>query len=396
MIDPSDIRSAQFIDTYFPIVDGVVQVVHNYASIMNRDAYTCVVTPKTLKDFDDSSLSYDVLRTAALKLKVAEYALPVPKLDRVLKEKLREKRIDIFHTHSPFTEASFAQSYAKELSVPCVATFHSKYYDDVVNITGSKALAKIVTDHIVRFYSKVDSVWSVSQGAAETLYSYGYKGCITIMENGTTYDVPQNPDLIRERARIVYKIPTDKHILLFVGHQIWHKNLKLVLDTFKLLSEHSDDYRLLIVGDGYDEKEIRDYAKTLKFRKDTVRFLGRINDRELLMGVYLSSQLLFFPSVYDTSGLVVREAASLGVPSLLTECSNAAEAVERDISGFTAGENKVAMFREILRIFNTDGLIESVSAGARRDVARTWSEIVPQVKEKYAEIIERYNFKHKK
>ena len=49
MINPETIRSAQFNDTYFPIVDGVVQTVHNYAEHMNRTAYTCVVTPKPMK-----------------------------------------------------------------------------------------------------------------------------------------------------------------------------------------------------------------------------------------------------------------------------------------------------------------------------------------------------------
>ena len=84
----------------------------------------------------------------------------------------------------------------------------------------------------------------------------------------------------------------------------------------------------------------------------------------------------------------------MGVPSLLTEGSNSAEAVVPNVSGFTAKENKVAMFREVLRIFGTPGLLEQVSSGARKDVAKTWKEIVPKVQESYAEIIEKYNFEH--
>lgn len=396
-INPDDIRSAQLIDTYFPIVDGVVQTVHNYAEIMNRQSYSCVITPKPLKKgFDYDSLSYDVFRTSSIKLPIAEYSIPTPKMDRKVRAFIRDKDIDIMHAHSPFFEGSFATSFAKKLNIPVVATFHSKYYDDVIHITGSKAIAKLVVKKIVRFYNKCDSVWACSRGTADTLRSYGYGGDIFVMDNGTTFRAPENPEELRKRAADEFSIPQGKHTILFVGHQIWHKNLKLILDTFKMLSDNSDDYRLLIVGNGYDEDEIKKYADDLDFPNGHLRFLGKVVDRDLLMGVYLNSDLFFFPSVYDNSPLVVREAASLGVPSLLTEGSNSAEAVVSNVSGFTAAENKVAMYREILRIFNTEGLLERVSEGAKRDVAKTWDVIVPTVRDKYAEIIERYNCKNNK
>ena len=394
-LNPDEIRSAQFIDTFFPIVDGVVRVVDNYARILNRNSYACVVTPKPLKSgFDDAKLPYDVFRTRSLKVPVAEYSIPTPKFDNKVKDFLREKNVDILHAHSPFYEGTFALSFAKKLGVPTVATFHSKYYDDVVNITGSKMIARVVTDKIVRFYRKVDCVWTVSQGAADTLRSYGYAGKITVMRNGTSFTAPANSDQLKKRAAEEFSIPQDKKVLLFVGHLIKHKNLKLILDTFRMLNDQSDEYRLLLVGDGYDEKEIKKYAESLHFSESFVRFLGKITNRDLLLGVYLNADLFFFPSVYDTSGLVVREAAAIGVPSLLTEGSNAAEAVVPDVSGFIAAENKVAMYREILRIFSTEGLLARVGEGARREIARTWEMIMPEVREAYAEIIEEYRFKN--
>lgn len=396
-IKPEDIRSAQFIDTYYPIVDGVVQVVDNYAAIMNRLSYACVVTPKPLKDgFDDSRLPYDVFRTSSLKFPVAEYSIPTPKFDTKLKEFLTDKNVDILHAHSPFYEGTFASSFAKKLGVPTVATFHSKYYDDVVNITGSKLIARLITNKIVRFYHSVDSVWTVSQGAADTLRSYGYAGEITVMPNGTSFHAPENREELRARAAAEFSIPQDKRLLLFVGHLIKHKNLKLVLDTFRMLNDRSDEYRLIVVGDGYDEREIKKYAEEQHFSEGFVRFLGKISNRELLLGVYLNADLFFFPSVYDTSGLVVREAAAMGVPSLLTEGSNAAEAVRQDVSGFIAAENKVAMYGEIVRIFETPGLLKRAGEGARREIARTWEELIPSVYEGYAEVIERYRFNRQK
>lgn len=377
------------------MVDGVVLAVHNYAEVMNRTGYCCVVTPRPARDYDDSDKSYKVIRTNSLRVPISDYALPLPRLDSKLKDFLAGRRLDIVHAHSPFTEGAFAAYFAKKAGIPCVTTFHSKYYDDVINLTGSKVLANIVTKKIVRFYNSVDSVWTVSDGAVGVLRTYGYRGDVRVVKNGTTYTYPDQPAVLRQRAAEAFSIPSDKRILLFVGHQFWHKNLKLVLDTFRLLADHSGEYRLLIVGEGYDAKAIGKYAESLKFPDGFVRFLGRVGDRDLLAGLYLLSDLFFFPSVYDTSGLVVHEAASLGLPSLLTAGSNAAEAVVKDVSGFTAEENKVAMFREILHIFGTEGLLEKVGEGARRDVGRSWKEIIPEVQELYAEIIEEYRYKHK-
>ena len=117
-INPSEIRSAQFIDTYYPIVDGVVQTVHNYAELMNRSGYACVVTPKPLKkEYDDSDLIYEVYRTALIGLPVAEYGMPAPRIDRKVRDWLADRDLQIFHAHSPFFEGTFASSYAKKLGV---------------------------------------------------------------------------------------------------------------------------------------------------------------------------------------------------------------------------------------------------------------------------------------
>ena len=394
-MNPFDIRSAQFLDTYFPMVDGVVQTVNHYATLMNRESYACVVTPKGLNSYDDSTLPYDVYRTAAIKIKLAEYSLPAPKLDRKLGRFLDDKTLDIVHAHSPFSEGSYAAYYAKSRQIPSVATFHSKYYDDALHVTHSKMIARGMADMCVRFYNKVDSVWACSEGTADTLRSYGFKGDIFVMDNGSSLKMPENAEELKKRAAGEYGVPDNKRILLFVGHQIWHKNLKLILDTFRLICDRSDQYRLFIVGNGYDAEKIKKYAESLNFPERFVRFTDKIMDRGLLTGMYLNADLLFFPSVYDNSPLVVREAASLGTPSLLTEGSNAAEAVKKDISGFTAKENAVSMYKEIVRIFSTEGLLEKVSKTAQEEVARPWEKIIPLVREKYADIIERYRFEHK-
>ena len=393
MLKPEEIRSAQFIDTFFPVIDGVVQTVHNYALNMNRRSYSCVVCPKAKEPYDDSQLGYDVFREAAISFPHVEYSLATP-MDLRLALELKQKNCSIFHAHSPFNSGMYAQILARHAEIPLVATFHSKYWDDAYQYTHSTVAADLMAKWVVNFYNSCDAVWACSVGTAETLRGYGYQGEITVMTNGTSFKAPDNPDELREQAKERFSLPEGKHILLFVGHQIWQKNLKLVLDTFRLLCDGSDDYRLVIVGKGIAENEVKDYAASLGLSDRTI-FTGGISDRGLLSGVFLNADLFFFPSVYDNTPLVVREAAAMGVPSLLTRGSNAAESVKPGVNGFVADENAEAMKTEIERIFAEEAYVKAIGQKAKETIPIPWEELIPRVYEQYAQIIDRKQFELK-
>ncbi len=396
-MDKNRIKSVQFIDTYIPIVDGVVETVHNYATVMNRQAPTAVVFPSPKKPFAYSRLKYETVPVRKINgiVPFDEYTLPNAPMDKYLHRYLLDFDADIFHVHSPVLLGSYAVDYAKKHKIPCVVTFHSKYFDDVLNVTKSRLLANIAVKYIVSLYKRADSVWACSEGTAETLRSYGYKGDIFVMDNGTAYHFSdEKREELRCRAIRELDMPEGVKTIFFAGHLFWHKNLRLVLDAFRMLCDRDDGYQLLIAGEGYDGEEIKKYAASLNFAPGKVRFLGNITDRNLLAGMFAYSDLFFFPSVYDNSPLVVREAAALGLPSLLTEGTNAAEVVEKDVNGFTAPEDPAAMCAEILRIFSEDGLKERAGEEARRTIPKSWEKVVDAVRTKYAEIIDEYRGTH--
>ena len=72
-----------FIDTYYPMVDGVISVVDNYATRLSKIANVIVFAPKFCgKDFDDSKLPYKVVRCNSIKAPIIDYSLPIPRLDK--------------------------------------------------------------------------------------------------------------------------------------------------------------------------------------------------------------------------------------------------------------------------------------------------------------------------
>jgi 1,2-diacylglycerol 3-alpha-glucosyltransferase len=374
------LRIAQFSDIFFPAVDGVVRTVDAYARRLNQLGSCCVICPGLATQVDQE-LPYTVIRTPSVRVFGMSYRIPLPFFPRRIKKYLKEQHFDVFHTHSPFFVGVFAMRMGRKLGVPVVATFHSKYYDDVMNLTHCKPLARLTARRIAHFYERADAVWACSAGTADTLRSYGFRGEIHVMDNGVDLvDVP-NPVALREQTCQSLHLPQDKHLLLFVGQLIWQKNLRLILQVTQKLREQGEPYYTIFAGKGYDGEAIRQYAAQLGV-EDSVLFVGQITNRELLDGLFLSADLFFFPSVYDNAPLVVREAALMHLPSLLTKGSNSAEHIRDGENGFLAEESCEAMTAKIQWIFaNAD--LKRVGEHASETIPISWDVIVREVLAQY-------------
>ena len=89
-----------FIDTYFPMIDGVIMVVDNYAKRLSKYANVYVFAPRIPKTkYNDSIFNYKVIRCKSIDISFIDYALPLPDFDKKFKEKLNNCNLDIIHIH---------------------------------------------------------------------------------------------------------------------------------------------------------------------------------------------------------------------------------------------------------------------------------------------------------
>ncbi|MBQ7506924.1 MAG: flippase-like domain-containing protein [Lachnospiraceae bacterium] len=372
-----------FNDLFYPTVDGVVRTVDAYGRHMKEMGSDCCVVVPHERDVKDE-LSYPVIRTPSLKLKISPFSIPLAMLGKKGRDYFRNKSFDILHTHSPFFVSNIALRMARKRNIPVVATFHSKYYDDVIHYTHSKFLANLVKNHIVEHYSKMDMVWACSKATAETLREYGFHGKIGVLENGIEPFPESDEEALKKTVIEKFSIPTDKPVLLFVGQQIWHKNLGLILESSKVIKDRGEDFALIIAGAGNDGRKIRHYCHHLGL-DDRVKFLGRVEDPSLVHGLYLASDLLFFPSLYDNAPLVLREAALAHLPALLAEGSNSAEPVIDGVNGYTAVPERDPMADKLQKILH-DPNRKEVGEAASRTIPIPWSKVCESVIEEYRNI----------
>ncbi len=380
----------QFNDGYLPVTDGVVTVARNYTYWLNQKYGKCMLFAPT-KNHQSFDEDFEVVgyRSVALP-KRPPYRLGMPVIDRAYRRTVDAIPFDLVHTHSPFSAGSEALRIARKRNVPIVATFHSKFYDDFLEYTKSKALAKTGVDIVVRFFNKVDSVWTVNDSTVETLRSYGYKGEITVVPNGTDLGMPEDPAAERKRANEFLGIADDLPLFLFVGQHIWQKNLRLIFEAAKELHKTHPRFLLVTVGTGPVKPDLEDWVQK-EGAEDYIRLVGVVQDRELLSALYLRANAFVFPSVYDNAPCVVREASAMCCPTIAVRGSNAAQ-------GMTDGENALlcendlaSLCARMAAVLDDLPLAAQVGRRAQQTLAPTWEEIVDRVYKEYLKLLERFS-----
>ncbi|MBR6028532.1 MAG: glycosyltransferase [Clostridia bacterium] len=371
----------QFCDTYPPTVDGVGRVTQSYCETLASMGHTAYYVGPSSPYAKDAG-GVPVILSASLPVPGELFRMGLPKLDWKYRAKVDSVPFDLVHAHDPFIAGGEALRIARKRGIPLVSTFHSKYQDDFRAKTHSEALAKLGVKIILDFYNKCDSVWTVNHATAEVLKGYGYKRDILVMENGTNAEEPSGD--ARKRLSGMAALKEGLPTLLFVGQHNYKKNLHGVLGACAILKREGQPFQMLTAGDGPDFKDIQDEARDLGLGEDC-RFLGFVNDRDLLMAIYERADLLVFPSLYDNAPMVLREAAATGTPGLVVKGSCSAEGVTDGVNGFVSpDESAEAIAATILRALPG---CRAVGEAARATIPVPWDRIMKQVTAEYERLI---------
>jgi 1,2-diacylglycerol 3-alpha-glucosyltransferase len=375
--------TGQFNDSYAPIADGVASVVRNYAYWLEKKNYCdCyVVTPRFPGYLDHEK--FEVLRYNSIPIPLRHpYRAGMATFDLQLRSRLREIKFDLIHAHSPFSAGRLGLKIAREQNIPIVTTFHSKYLDDFKDVVKSDAIARMMLKIIMEFYNDVDEVWTVSNSSVKTLKDYGYKGNIVVVGNG----IDLTGGFGAERDK---KNDGERLKLLYVGQQIWHKNLRMLVYSLKLLKDSGVGFAMTMVGEGNAQQSLKKLVQRLGMEED-FDFTGKISDREKIKSFYEQADICLLPSVYDTFSMVVREAAAIGCPSVVIKGSCAAENIEDGFNGYLSDNDERSYAKTIMRAASDGEKLKAAGMNAGKTIYRSWESIIDEVAGRYNELISKY------
>lgn len=301
--------------------------------------------------------------------------------------------MDICHVHGPVFAGHIGLSYAKKKHIPIVGSFHTKFYDDILEVTKSKQIARTGAKMVASFYSQCDEVWAVTQSAGETLREYGYKGKFIVMPNGTDRRVLKSSLIpsVKEKYNIKENVP----MLLYVGQINWKKNLKCLIETCGLLKKKGfNNFQLVLAGQGPDVDGVKKLAQSCGL-ENMINLTGHLQNFDELDCLYYLSDLFFFPSIYDTSSLVLREAASQHTPTLVVENTAAAEVIVDMKNGLTAPEDENKLSDKIISYFAlSEDEKKRIGDEAYKTIPLPWDgELMDSILSRYSDLIEKYKGK---
>lgn len=377
-------------DSFPPRVDGVAQTVKNYAQVLSNmeGCKATVITPKD-KNTLDEMYPYPIYRYPSIPLVgKMEYRAGNPFSPSTLHD-LQELNMDLLHVHCPFSSGVLAHNLNLIKKHPTILTYHTRFDVDLQSRIPIPAIQDAAIAVIRKCLEEVDEVWAVTRKCGDALRDIGYEGDFYVMENGTDFALGRSSEEKVANLREKYNIPPEHFVFLFVGRMMWYKNLKLILDSLKIAHEKGLWFTCLFAGDGLELEDIWKYAEEQGL-SPCVRFTGMLRDREELRAFYTLSDLFLFPSTYDTSGLVVKEASAVECPSLLIEGSAPAEGVINDFNGFLAKENVESYSQTLLRVCEDQARLKEVGKTASETLYLSWEDAVARAYARYQHVIDHW------
>lgn len=380
-----EMKILEVIDNYFPTVDGVVSVVHNYAVQLNRKAECTVLAPK----YPNAPIAEDYELIACKSVSGGKYGvrLPLPFFDAKLREILKEREFDIIHCHSPVTLCAYIERYAKKRGIPVIFTVHTKYHEEINAHVKSRLLRKIAIGYIISNMRKADACWAVSEGAKKMLKEdYRVDTPCKVVPNGAELGEYNISDEEIAEVKEEYGIKDTDFVALTVGRLVAVKNFHMAIDAVKILADEGIPVRLIMVGSGDCEKELKKLAEGYGLKEEII-FTGWIKEKRKLAALYSAANLFLMPSTFDTSSLAVKDAYATALPVLAIKGSSPADGIEDGKNGFLSEADTVAFANRIKDIYKDTVKIAEIGKAGQKELYKSWEDITDEVLELYKETL---------
>ena len=178
-------------------------------------------------------------------------------------------------------------------------------------------------------YFKADAFILLTQLAKKSLIEWGYKKKIYISSTAVNEDLIKdiNEDFLRKK----YNNSNNEIRLLFLARIEKEKGIYELIYTYELLKNKYKYIKLMIAGDGREEKNIKRLVSERKI--ENVEYLGFVEGQSKI-SAYRNCHIYLFPSYSEGMPTSVLEAMACGLPVITTAVGGLVDFFKSNTNGF--------------------------------------------------------------
>ncbi len=303
-----------------------------------------------------------------------------PRLRDVMDDAVRF-RPDVIHVATEFSMGLAGLKVARQLRVPLIASAHTDY-ERYAGRYGMEWLLRWGWRYLRWFYGQAGRVLCPSRIYEEHLHR---RGILHTGVWGRGVDPREfGPRFRSEAYRASLGLEPDDLLVSYIGRLAREKNLDLLVDGWQELRARHPRARLLLVGRGPLEEELR------RSGIPGVHVPGLMRGAALA-AAYASSDVFAFPSTTETFGNSLLEAMASGLPCLVAASGGVLEFARHGENAWLVAPNRRGALLEGLgRLLDDAALRRALSHGALVTAAsRGWDVIYDRLLQDYEMVIAR-------
>ena len=298
-------------------------------------------------------------------------------LPRHVQDDVRRFAPDVVHVSAPDILGTRAQTFAKRLGVPLVASLHTRFetYFEHYGLGWARPLAEA---HLRRFYRRSDHVLAPTPATVAEMRQLRGDGGASLWSRGVDRELfsPQRRDSEwrRQNGWRDHDI-----VLLFFGRLVLEKGVRDYVAIVRRLRENGIAVRPLVVGAGPAETEFGPLGNAV--------LTGHLDGLELARAV-ASADILVHPSRTEAFGNVVLEAMASGLAVVAADTDSARGLIDQGRSGVLCEHAIDAFSDEVAALAGDQKRRRELGAAARAESSRfSWDAASDSVLDAYAALV---------
>ncbi|HET9428329.1 MAG TPA: glycosyltransferase family 1 protein [Allosphingosinicella sp.] len=302
------------------------------------------------------------------------FALGLP---RRIRQDVEAFAPDLVHVATPDLLGLRAQSLARRLGVPVLASYHTRF-ESYLGHYGLGWARFALMAHLRRFYRRSDLVLAPNRASAGEIRALRGDDRVKIWGRGVDRALfsPERRDLAWRRSQGW----ADKDIvILFFGRLVLEKGVDVFVETLRRLSSSGIHVRALVVGAG---PAVERFAPL-----PGATLAGHLDGPELARAV-ASADILLAPSLTETFGNVMLEAMASGLAIVSADVPSARNLIAPGSSGLLVPPDPASYAKAITALVRDTMKRQRIGEAARAaSAAFSWDEASRSVEEAYEGLV---------